>query len=319
MKKLVKVSAVLGIILGTQSAIATPFQAEVSQTEASEQTPNQMIELLQDWGFETVECQGDVVNMKHDVTGEIGCAVPDGEIQAGNFIYNSAENTISPMTAEQSNQLEAEATPQNPPIDNAGAAETEEQSATPQNPPIDNAGAAETEEQSATPQTSPIDNAGAAETEEQSATPQTSPIDNAGAAETEEQNATPQTPLIDNSVAAETEEQSAKAQEFVFGFDNAYDYSACLDVILLAYEGRQSALERVSKNQCARNVLSTFGTNLSKDAAFQLVKSANAHATEVLRNPLYPVFGIRRRVAINFGYVYDLDENNSDILELINS
>jgi hypothetical protein len=52
--------------------------------------------------------------------------------------------------------------------------------------------------------------------------------------------------------------------------------------------------------------------------ALQLVKSANLYATEKLENPLYPSLGLRRRIAINLGYVYDTDKSNPDILKYIN-
>ena len=233
MNQLVKIAAVLGTIFGTQSAITSPLYAQVSPES---NTPNQMIQLLQDWGFETIECQDNVIKIQHDVTGEIGCAVPNETIQAGAFMYNSADNTLSPIITQQSSSSEAPSPTSNQPSD-----------------------------------------------------------------------------------AATTEAQNAKARKFVFDFDNAYDYSACLDVILLMYEGRNSELENVPKNECADNVLNTFGTNLAKDPALKLIESANVHATENLDNPLYPVFGIRRRVAINLGYVYGIDENNSDILELVSS
>ncbi len=112
--------------------------------------------------------------------------------------------------------------------------------------------------------------------------------------------------------------QNSKIKEFDFNFNNTYDYAACLDVILLAYEKRNAELEKVFKNDCATNVLNTFGNNLSKDAALQLIESANLHATEGLQNPLYPTLGLRRRIAINLGYVYDTDKNNPDILKYIN-
>ncbi len=116
------------------------------------------------------------------------------------------------------------------------------------------------------------------------------------------------------------EAQDTKIKKFVFDFDNSYDYTACLDVILLTYEGRNAELNNVSKNKCATNVLNVFGNNLSKkDVALQLVKSAHLHATKGLEDPLYPSLGLRRRIAINLGYVYDIDKNNSDILKYINS
>ena len=112
--------------------------------------------------------------------------------------------------------------------------------------------------------------------------------------------------------------QNSKTQEFSFNFNNTFDYAACLDVILLAYERRNAELKNAFKNDCATDVLNTFGSNISKDVALQLVDSANFHATEELQNPLYPTLGLRRRIAINLGYVYDADKNNPDILQYIN-
>ena len=241
MKKFVKISIMSGIILSIQTAVAIPAESEVNQTEASKQTSNQMIELLASWGFNIVECQENVINIKHDVTGEIGCAVPNKKLQAGNFIYNSDDNTISPITTQPRQASQPETEPASP------------------------------------------------------AQIETKPS-NSGA-----------------------KAQDSRIEEIVFDFNNAYDYGVCLDVILLAYEGRNTELEKVSKNECATNVLNVFGNNISKDIALELIKSANFHATEVLGNKLYPSLGIRRRVAINLGYVYDIDKNNSDILKYVDS
>ncbi|MGB5712919.1 MAG: hypothetical protein WBM44_18690, partial [Waterburya sp.] len=73
---------------------------------------------------------------------------------------------------------------------------------------------------------------------------------------------------------AESKPQNRKIKEFVFDFNNTYDYGTCLDVILLVYEKRNAELENVFKNDCATNVLDTFGNNLSQDVALQLVESA---------------------------------------------
>jgi hypothetical protein len=109
----------------------------------------------------------------------------------------------------------------------------------------------------------------------------------------------------------------SKIKQVVFNFDNAYDYGACLDTILLSYEGRTVELQKAVKNDCAQNILNMFGNNLSKDIALELVKKANTHATEGLEDTIYPSLGLRRRVAINLGYVYDIDKNNQDILKYI--
>lgn len=117
----------------------------------------------------------------------------------------------------------------------------------------------------------------------------------------------------------ESQPQNSQIEKFAFDFNNTYDYAACLDVILLAYEQRNRELENVYKNDCATSILNTFGNDLEKDLALQLIKSADSHATEKLENPLYPSLGLRRRIAINLGYVYDMDKNNPDILKYINS
>ncbi len=118
---------------------------------------------------------------------------------------------------------------------------------------------------------------------------------------------------------AQSQPQNSQAKKFVFDFNNSYDYAACLDVILLAYEKRNAELKKVYKNDCATDVLNTFGNNLSKDVALQLVKSADLHAIKGLGAPLYPTLGLRRRIAIDLGYVYSIDKNNPDILKYINS
>lgn len=113
--------------------------------------------------------------------------------------------------------------------------------------------------------------------------------------------------------------QNSQIKKFAFDFNNTYDYAACLDVILLAYEQRNLELENVYKNDCATKILNTFGNNLDKDLALQLIESADSHATEGLENPLYPSLGLRRRIAINLGYIYDMDKNNPSILKYTNS
>lgn len=126
-----------------------------------------------------------------------------------------------------------------------------------------------------------------------------------------------------SEISAETDaskpenQNSTVKEEFVFNFNNVFDYSTCLDVIVLAYEQRNTELQSAIKNDCANNVLQNFGSNLAKDTALRLVESANLHATEGLENPLYPTLGVRRRIAINLGYVYAPDKNNPDILKYI--
>ena len=108
-----------------------------------------------------------------------------------------------------------------------------------------------------------------------------------------------------------------KINKIKFNFDNSYDYGACLDSILLAYEKRILELENSAKNQCTNEIFSVFGNQLSKDITLQLIYAANFHATQVLEDKLYPPLGLRRRVAINLGYVYEIDRQNEEILKYI--
>ena len=116
---------------------------------------------------------------------------------------------------------------------------------------------------------------------------------------------------------AQTEDP--KIGEVIFTFNNLYDYGTCLDAILLAYERRELELQNMSKNQCARNIINLFGSQLSKDTTLQLIDLANFRATNLLQTTLYPSFGLRRRVAINLGYIYKIDKDNSEILKYVNS
>ena len=129
----------------------------------------------------------------------------------------------------------------------------------------------------------------------------------------------PETIKETSNYNSEPSTREAKAQEIVFNFTNSYDYSTCLDNILLAYENRQLELQQSIKNECANNILNKFGNRLSKDITLELIKAADAYATKDVDIKLYPPFGLRRRVAINFGYVYDLDKNNEDILKYVST
>lgn len=124
-----------------------------------------------------------------------------------------------------------------------------------------------------------------------------------------------QTQTQPNAVQPKTQNSQVK---FAFDFKNTYDYAACLDVILLAYENRTAELNNTFKNDCATKVLDTFGDDLSRDTALKLIESADMYATTKLENPLYPTLGLRRRIAINLGYVYEADKNNPDILKYTN-
>lgn len=223
MRKIIRILLTAGIILDIQPAVAIPIKPEIVDNRIS-QAPNQMMQLADGWGFELTQCRGNVAIISHDLTGEKACIVPNSDLKAGRFTYDSANNKIYSETSREASNSNSE-------------------------------------------------------------------------------------PL----------NREVETQEIVFDFDNSYDYSTCLDNILLAYENRQLELQQSTKNECSNNILNTFGNHLSEDVTLDLIESADSYATQDLDIKLYPPFGLRRRVAINLGYVYDIDKNNEDILKYISS
>ena len=240
MNKIIKVSLTAGILLGIQTAISTTSLAETTANQPP--TSNQMSELVSKWGFKLTKCQENSAEIKHDLTGEIACVVPNQTVGVGKFIYNSANNEIRPVNPQQTSN-------------------------SPPPPP--------------------------AATVNSRSNPQKNP----------------------DSVA---KTEKSKIEQIEFTFNNSYDYGACIDAILLAYEKREFELENARKNECANNIFNVVGSNLSQETALELIKLADNHATKVLEDKLYPSLGLRRRVAIAVGYIYDIDKNNNDVLKYLN-
>jgi hypothetical protein len=103
--------------------------------------------------------------------------------------------------------------------------------------------------------------------------------------------------------------------DVILDFMNIYDYNNCLDAILLLYEGRNPT----GNNSCLQNITTTLGYQISSDLMLELIDLANFRATNLLPKRIYPAYGIRRRIAQNVGYVYEIDLNNQEIINLANS
>ncbi len=113
--------------------------------------------------------------------------------------------------------------------------------------------------------------------------------------------------------------QDEKINQMIFGFRNLYDYGVCLDVILLAYEKNLTNLDAIEKNDCVNSFLELFGSELSKDQALLLIDATNNYVATSMQPRLYPPYGLRRRIAINFGYIYKIDQNDAQMLKYANS
>ena len=86
MSKIIKILLTSVFTLAIQPALAIPSKPEIVETQIS-QTPNRMVQLLDAWGFKTTSCRGNVSFIRHDITGEKACVVPNSEIKAGKFDY----------------------------------------------------------------------------------------------------------------------------------------------------------------------------------------------------------------------------------------
>lgn len=115
----------------------------------------------------------------------------------------------------------------------------------------------------------------------------------------------------------------SRIQNVVFTFNNSYEYGNCLDILLLAYEGRMEQLERTSStmgiDNCSQQILKIFGNSLNRDQMLQLVDLANFRATSLLDKKIFPSYGLRRRIAIELGYLYEIDLNDQQMLEYAKS
>lgn len=115
----------------------------------------------------------------------------------------------------------------------------------------------------------------------------------------------------------------SRIQNITFTFNNVNEYGNCLDVLLLSHEGRIEqialTLNAQRQNVCAEQVFNIFGNNLNSDQMLQLVDLANFRATSLLDKKIFSSYGLRRRIAIELGYIYEIDLNDPQMLEYAKS
>ena len=117
------------------------------------------------------------------------------------------------------------------------------------------------------------------------------------------------------------ERRNRDVSEDLFTFNNLHGYNNCLDHILLTYEGRYRylrSLELQGKTQdsCIEEIFDTFGRDLDMDLVLQLIEAADARAELLSEQKLYPGYGIRRRIALQLGYVYEIDRRDPEVCSL---
>jgi hypothetical protein len=100
-----------------------------------------------------------------------------------------------------------------------------------------------------------------------------------------------------------------------FSFTNVLQYSDCLSAILDLYQGNIPADLPTRRNACTAAIEQAAGEDgLSQIEARQLVSAADFYSNHFLAKPLYPPKGLRLRVAQLLGYVYQIDQNDPEVL-----
>jgi hypothetical protein len=99
-----------------------------------------------------------------------------------------------------------------------------------------------------------------------------------------------------------------------FAFTNVLEYSDCLAAILDAYLSTDSSLP-TRQNLCQVNIQQAAGNDgLSHSEALELISAADFYSTHFLARALYPPKGLRLRIAENFGFIYQIDQNDPEVL-----
>jgi len=128
--------------------------------------------------------------------------------------------------------------------------------------------------------------------------------------------------LCDDYDNPRPERRDREVRDSLFTFNNLYGYNNCLDHIVLNYEGRDRylrTLEREGKIQesCIEEVFDTFGTDLDRDLVLELIEVADERAELISEEKkLYPGYGIRRRIALQLGYLYEIDREDEQVCSL---
>mgnify|MGYP000002369514 CR=1 FL=1 len=106
-------------------------------------------------------------------------------------------------------------------------------------------------------------------------------------------------------------------------FRNVRDYTKCLENVLLLYEKYEkpeefTELSSEDRNKCTLDVAQVYEySGLPPCEARRLIEEADIFATDRLRPPLFPDRGIRVRIAQNFGYLYRVDRDDRQILNVL--
>ena len=103
-----------------------------------------------------------------------------------------------------------------------------------------------------------------------------------------------------------------------FTFTSLGAYNSCVEDILLLYQDKERFRQQGRRGDCLADVFQTYAnTGLSKSQALDLIKAANTYVSTALTTKFYPLRGLRMQVAKLLGFIYELDANDQEIMQLI--
>lgn len=99
-----------------------------------------------------------------------------------------------------------------------------------------------------------------------------------------------------------------------FSFTNLLEYSDCLEAILTLYKNAAPS-SRTQQDTCYGMIQQSVGRDgLSQLEALELVSAADFYTAHFLSRTLHPPRGQRLRIAKMLGFIYEIDQNDPEIL-----
>lgn len=96
--------------------------------------------------------------------------------------------------------------------------------------------------------------------------------------------------------------------QYQFNFTNLSDYDNCLSDVIRFYQNPEIFWQQGRLSDCVDDIFQANATNgLTKEQALAIIEAADKYATQLLSPPLYPLYGIRKKINKEFGFVYKID------------
>lgn len=102
--------------------------------------------------------------------------------------------------------------------------------------------------------------------------------------------------------------QGTFESEYQFNFTRLSDYDNCLSDVIRFYQDTEIFWQQGRLSNCVDDTFQANAKNgLTKEQALAIIEAADKYATTLLSPPLYPLYGIRRKINKEFGFVYKID------------